>query len=714
MAVILVVYHRALEGQWRSTYDSHLYSIRRFSHHAVFYLNTARSVVPSYLKTLNPDLVVFHYTFLAQRVEPKEFERQVERIEFIKTLDCRKALVPHDEQLNSELLCSLSRDFGVTHVFTPASPLEWPQIYEGLNLGQVIFHTVLTGYIDDATVRRIDKRSRQLHDRPIDVGYRSWDAHPWLGRHGLLKREIGLAFKESSPKYGLVADISSDYRDAFLGDSWFDFLLQCKYTIGVEGGSSLLDRDGSITKRTRAYLITHDKPTFEEVEAAVFPNSDGNFNYRLLGPRHLEAVMTRTCQVLIEGNYGDVLEPGKHYIELKRDFSNLDEVLEIMREDTLRAEIVERAYQDVVASGRWTYHSFVGVVIGEALAGIERGSLKRQVRRIFFARLRNYYDDNHYLRVWSHNVYQQWRRLWRILCRNLLWILCRNACLILLAVALYAVNALVCLSGEERARWIIIHTLNPMRRVRDKPPIGFDHVQKMFRVARSKERPIHWCGVKSGLSPLDEVVDSESFNETLRQWWDVVYLTSNKNWLTGSAGPEVWEYLNITDRIAHEAIVLNIGVGLGYCTRELARRGCKVDVLDISRIAINGVHDVIERGWQPSQLASEFPKEKFDLAISNLVTQHMLDGDLKCQLHAVIRSLKSTGVFAMQFAFPLNGRIPTNNQERSNAKGGSVWYTLEMMEEMVDRARGRISWSKTIQTFPQFGAGWYAVHITRT
>jgi SAM-dependent methyltransferase len=675
--------------------------------------------VPSYLETLDPDLVIFHYTFLAQRVEPEEFEKLVERIKFIKTLHCRKALVPHDEQLNSELLCSLCRDFGVTHIFTPASPPEWPQIYEGLNFGKVIFHTVLTGYIDDATVRRIEKRSRQLHDRPIDVGYRSWDAHPWLGRHGLLKREIGLAFKESSPKYGLVADISSDYRDAFLGDSWFDFLLQCKYTIGVEGGSSLLDRDGSITKRTRAYLNTHDKPAFEEVEAAVFPNSDGNFNYRLLGPRHLEAVMTRTCQVLIEGNYGDVLEPGKHYIELKRDFSNLDEVLEIMREDTLRAEIVERAYQDVIASGRWTYHSFVGVVFGEALAEIEGGSVKRQVGRLLIARLWNYFDDNHHVRLWNHVAHQQWRKFWRILCRGLLWILWQNTCLILRALTRrsqrrYAVEALVYLFGEERARWIIVHTRNLMRRARDKPPIGLDHAQTIFQVANAREGPIHWREIKSGLSPLDEIINSESFNETLRQWWDVVNLTSNKYWLTGSAGPEVWDYLNITDRVVPEAIVLNIGIGLGYCTRELARRGCIVDVLDISKVAINSVHDVIDRGWQPGQLTSEFPEKKFDLAISNLVTQHMLCEDLKCQINAVIRSLKPTGVFAMQFAFPLNGRIPTNNQERSNAKGGSVWYTLEMIQEMVDRARGRISWSKIILTFPQFGAGWYAVHITKT
>ena len=58
----------------------------------------------------------------------------------------------------------------------------------------------------------------------------------------MLKGEIGRQVAARVSDFGLVADISSDYRDAFLGDSWFDFLLRCKYMLGVEGGSSLAAR----------------------------------------------------------------------------------------------------------------------------------------------------------------------------------------------------------------------------------------------------------------------------------------------------------------------------------------------------------------------------------------------------------------------------------------------------------------------------------------
>ena len=119
------------------------------------------------------------------------------------------------------------------------------------------------------------------------------------------------------------------------------------------------DADGSIRDRTMRYEAAHPDATFEEVEAACFPGKDGNLDYFAIGPRHIEACATRTCQVLVEGDYSGVLRPHEHYIELKRDYSNLDEVLDIVERDEVREEITEAAYRDVIASGRYTYESFV-------------------------------------------------------------------------------------------------------------------------------------------------------------------------------------------------------------------------------------------------------------------------------------------------------------------------------------------------------------------
>lgn len=358
LATVLVIYHRAPLTPWRSTYRSHLESLSRYSSHQCFHFNTARPSAPAYIASLNPDLVVFHYTFLAHRQVPEDFAEHCKRVVFTKGMDCPKVLVPHDEQAHADLLVSFCRDFGISHVMTPAPPEEWRNIYRGLDFETTKFQRVLTGYIDDATVQRHAAWSAAERDRPIDIGYRSWSTGPYYGRHGMLKRQIGEVFAAAAVQHGLSTDISGRPQDAKLEEEWFEFLLDCRYTIGVEGGSSVFDYDGSIASRTKQYLADHENASFQEVEAACFPEADGRFNYRLLGPRHLEAAVTRTGQALIEGEYAGALKPGVHYLEIKRDFSNLDHVVEMMKDEDLRLSMVERAYQDVVESGKFSYQSF--------------------------------------------------------------------------------------------------------------------------------------------------------------------------------------------------------------------------------------------------------------------------------------------------------------------------------------------------------------------
>ncbi len=376
MARVVVVYHRfPYSKYWRPTYTSHLTSFDSTGEHSVLYVNTAWLSVPGYLKRIEPDFVIFHYTFLAARLYPDLFDMMLGKIDFMQDWSCGKALVPHDEQACSAALCRVAKEFGVTHVFTPASEAAWPMIYEGLDFERVKFRTVLTGYVDEETVRRTAARAERSHERTIDIGYRAWASWPFYGRHGRLKTEVGDRVKARAAEHGLNVDISKDAADALLGDSWFDFLLRCKYTIGCEGGSSVFDRDGTIATCVDAYMAEHEGAEFEDVEAACFPGLDGQFDYRLLGPRHFEAVLTRTCQVLVRGEYGGALEAGVHYIPIERDFSNLDEVLALVRADTAREEMVERAYADIIASGAWTYRAFAERVFADAFAGIPEAQL---------------------------------------------------------------------------------------------------------------------------------------------------------------------------------------------------------------------------------------------------------------------------------------------------------------------------------------------------
>jgi hypothetical protein len=377
---ILVVYHSHAYPV-RSTIRDHLRSFARYSNHSVYHLNAANPVLPRSVHSFRPDLVIFHTTFLSDRTAPEHFERLLQRVGFLRESSAIKIALPQDEYVATDALSRFIDDFGVSRVFSCAQPGEWPKIYRDVDPTRgVVYRTVLTGYLSDATLGRILKRAAHKGSRAIDIGYRAWYPWPSLGRHGQMKGLIGEVFENAAQRAGLRADISTSLDDTILGDAWFDFLLACKYTIGVEGGASILDRDGSIADCTRTYLDSHPEATFEEVERECFPGRDGDLNYFALSPRHLECCATRTCQILVEGEYNGVLLPWVHYIPVRRDLSNIAEIVEVIVRDEGRAEMTDRAFTDVVLSGKWSYAGLVRTVLAEAEAGAGEGSQRAGTR----------------------------------------------------------------------------------------------------------------------------------------------------------------------------------------------------------------------------------------------------------------------------------------------------------------------------------------------
>lgn len=362
MGSILVLYH-APHLPLRTTVSDHLQSIGRYSGRPCIYINLARRRIPAWIGRLQIDLVVLHTILLSTRWEPELFADMAERMAPIKRLRCPIIAIPQDEFLNTDPLNDLLRDLRVSHVFTCAAEGDWDAIYGPLLAEGVKVTRVLTGYVEPATVARIERQARRNIKRDIDIGYRSWQPEPWLGRHGMLKGQIAEAFAEMAPSRGLNVDISMHHMQTLLGDAWYTFLLRCRYTIGVEGGASIHDRDGSIRRCVDATLASNPSASFDEIEAACFPGLDGRFGLRAISPRHLEAAATRTPQILIEGEYNGILEADRHYIRLRADFGNIGEVLDEVAAGRMGSTVARRAYDDVIASGRYGYDSFVRMLL---------------------------------------------------------------------------------------------------------------------------------------------------------------------------------------------------------------------------------------------------------------------------------------------------------------------------------------------------------------
>src|SRR5207248_812275 len=104
-----------------------------------------------------------------------------------------------------------------------------------------------------------------------------------------------------------------------------------------------------------AELRQNPKINYEEVRARHLVGREGEIMMNQISPKVFEAIACKTALVLFEGRYSGVLEPGRHFIALKKDFSNVEEVLALLRDDAFLEALAERAYADVIGSGRYSY-----------------------------------------------------------------------------------------------------------------------------------------------------------------------------------------------------------------------------------------------------------------------------------------------------------------------------------------------------------------------
>lgn len=228
------------------------------------------------------------------------------------------------------------------------------KIYKNGKNQQLHIMQFITGYVPD----EYKEFKCNIKHRDIDVGYRGSLQPMLFGRMAYEKHQIGDRFAIEAEQYGLNCDISSRWEDRIYGDDWLSFLHNCKAVLGVESGSSIVDFDGTVGKKYDSYM--RHNPDAEEREVLKFlAPYEKDIQYRVIAPRHFEAIACGALQILYEGEYQNILKPYVHYIPLKRDFSNMEEVVEYIKNDEKRYPIIERAFQDIILSERFSFRSFV-------------------------------------------------------------------------------------------------------------------------------------------------------------------------------------------------------------------------------------------------------------------------------------------------------------------------------------------------------------------
>jgi hypothetical protein len=258
---------------------------------------------------------------------------------FLAGSDAFKVAMFQDEQAYLPQRLELCEDYGIDCVFTCFEEPYSSRVY-GSVASRV--RTCLPGYVGEDLRSLGGRLARPDEERPIDVGYRGRRPPAEWGPEAREKYEIAVEFSSRARSTGLVLDIETDEEKRIYGRAWPRFIASCRATLGTESGAMV-----------------------------NIPGGEKRLPYRTIGPRHFEAAALRSCQILYDGKYSGVLHPMVHYLPLRKDFSNFDEVVARFREPEVRQRLTENAHRDLIASDRFGYRAFIRAVDEElADAGV--------------------------------------------------------------------------------------------------------------------------------------------------------------------------------------------------------------------------------------------------------------------------------------------------------------------------------------------------------
>lgn len=355
------------------TTRDYLDSFALFSGHNVYYVHATQGAPLSCSLDLF-DAVLIHYSVRLCHTWhiSQHFAAALERYRGLKVLFIQ------DEYENTQTAGDWMNKLGLDVVFSNVPPAYLRRIYPRVNHQRVQWKQALTGYAPLG----IESNPRPMAQRSVAIGYRVRQLPFRYGKLGWEKFFIGQQMRAICRQRNIPHDIEWTDDKRIFGDQWLEFLANCRATLGSETGSNVFDFDGKLIPAIDAYLEANPSLTFDEFFERFLKYHETEEIMNQISPRAFEAIAVRTALILFEGRYVNVLQPDVHYIPLKKDFSNIDEVLAKLHDDAFLEAMTERAYDHVIRSGQYTYERFVGDVMTVVEARVRQPKGRQFVNQV--------------------------------------------------------------------------------------------------------------------------------------------------------------------------------------------------------------------------------------------------------------------------------------------------------------------------------------------
>jgi len=367
-----------------STVAEHLEGFRKHSRHRFFFLPATEFVGLADAKGAELDLscydaLAIHYSV---RVSvPDHLSAGIAAA--VATYRGPKLLFAQDEYDNVETTRRWMERLGIDALFTNVPQESLDFVYPRDRFAKVDFIPTLTGYVPEDP--SIDAFAMPMAERTLRIAYRGRSLPHQYGALGREKYMIGLDMRRLALARGLAVDIEVAEGKRIYGADWYRFIGSARATLGTESGCNVFDFKGELRRLARQ----HKDMPFEAFAERYLKGHEGLVKMNQISPKIFEAIRLRTALVLFEGEYSGAVRAGEHYILLKKDYSNVEDVFAQLEDISVLEAMTERAYRDVIVAGRYSLRRFVEGVDDY----LSRRAMGRRRATIFSVPVAAIYDE---------------------------------------------------------------------------------------------------------------------------------------------------------------------------------------------------------------------------------------------------------------------------------------------------------------------------------
>jgi len=332
----------------------HMASFTKYSRFNVVGVNVHQKDHLAQIRSREWQGVIMHYTMFAMDI----YYISDALSQWLKDTSAKLICFFQDEYFNCQKRFRFLNEHAVDAVYTLVEPRYFRNTFQKYTDVPFIQYT-LPGYVSANMLAMAERMKAEQLPKDLDITYRGRQIDFSWGIAGQEKHLIGEEFKKRVAGSGLVTDIETAEDKRIYGDDWYRFIARSKAVLGVEAGVSLFDVEDEVRLGVERLREADPDVGNETLYSEVMEPWEDVINYRMISPRHFEAASLKACQILYEGTYSGVMTPWVHYIPLKKDFSNYDEVIAAFLDEEKRTIIAANARRDMVDSGRYTYEAFI-------------------------------------------------------------------------------------------------------------------------------------------------------------------------------------------------------------------------------------------------------------------------------------------------------------------------------------------------------------------